>query len=107
MDEIEKLKRRTEVLFHKRQKRLAKVVSFLRKEPVGDAECNRFAGTAESFGFFYEFGRLHAHLFQRMLERRERGGHCARVAWKMQNPRHFCARFAVRACERHGQRAFD
>src|SRR6266487_3020802 len=37
VDEIEKLKRRTEILFHQRQKRLAKVVSFLRKEPVGDA----------------------------------------------------------------------
>ena len=42
-----------------------------------------------------------------MLKRRERGGHCARVAWKMQNPRHLAACLAVRAGERHSQRAFD
>src|SRR5205823_9826441 len=42
-----------------------------------------------------------------MLKRGERGGHRARVAWKMQHARHLRARVAIRASERHGEGAFN
>src|SRR5438094_6988988 len=95
------------ILFHKRKKLLAKIVTLLGKQPIGDRERDRLARAAESFGFFYELCRLHAHLFKRMLKRRERGWHSTGVAWKMQDARHLRPCLAVRAGKRHGQSAFD
>src|SRR4030095_4351234 len=62
--EIDWLKCRPVILFNKRQKSLAKIVSFLTKEPIGDTQRNRFARAAESFRLFYEFGRPRAHFFE-------------------------------------------
>src|SRR5882724_12333348 len=106
-NKIERFKRRTVILFYKCQESLAEFIALWRKQPIGNRERDRFARAAESLGFLYKIRCLHAHLFQRTLERRERGGHCARVAWKMQNPRHLRPCFAVRTSERHGQSAFD
>src|SRR5437762_11657300 len=62
--EIERLKGRAEILLHQRQETLAKVVSLLRKEPVSNAEYDRFSWATESFGLLHKFGRLRAHFFQ-------------------------------------------
>src|SRR5438477_1036957 len=107
MNEIDWLKRCAKILFHFREERRAKVMSTLRKEPVGDRYRDGFARAAESFGFFYEVRRLRAHFFQRTLERRKRRRHIVGVVWEMQNARHFGACLAVRASEGHGQRTFD
>src|SRR5437762_7500691 len=106
-NKIEKFKRRAVILFHKRKKRLAKVVTLLGKQPIGDRERDRLARAAESFGFFYKVRRLYAHFFKRMLKRRERGWHSTGVARKMQDARHLRPCLAVRAGKRHGQSAFD
>src|SRR5439155_19718157 len=82
------------------------MITLLRKEPVGDVQRDRFARAAELFRFFYEFSCLRAHLSERTLKRRERGGHVAAI-WKMQNTRHLATRFAIGAGKRHGQRAVD
>src|SRR5205809_6861326 len=84
-NKIKRFKGRAVVLFHKRKKRLAKVVTLLRKQPIGDRERDRLARAAESVAFFYELCRLHAHRFTRMLMRRERSWHSTGVAWKMKD----------------------
>src|SRR5206468_10168107 len=87
-NKIKRSKGRAVILFHKPKKRLAKIVTLLGKQPIGDRERERLARPAESFGFFYKLCRLHAHLFKRMLKRREQGWHSTGVAWKMQDVRH-------------------
>src|SRR5207247_3829023 len=106
-NKIERFKRRAVILFCERQAILTKVVTLLRKQPIGDRERDWFARAAESFGFFYALCRLHAHPFKRMLKRRERGWHSTGIARKMQDARHLRPCFAVRAGKRHGQSAFD
>src|SRR5437016_11479104 len=79
-NEIDRLKCPAEILFHQRQKSLAKRIALLCKQPVRDVQRDRFTRPTKSFGLFYKLSRLRTHLFQRMLKGGKRGRHTAIVS---------------------------